>query len=311
MEQLLSWGGTGTYVTAINTTIPLLRGDFSLNIANTLSAGMFLQHGLDRITPTLDLNAQQIIQMANLLNLETNDSNSNFDPVLDIKNPDLEKMDENLDIKRDGKIDGNFLGSSKLECILHNHLPIFHTEHCVFARFLSTGNNYTNCGHPCETNTVSLRSMEGDDHLVLADQGCRNTVFNAQVQTGAEYVTEFLQSGIRHYRVELVDESPEYVEPLLTWYKNMLHITIHNDIKTAHSSTPTTTPTTTIATNSNRNNNKINDATNNNNRLKSFYKWLNTVPNSYGRAQGYTLGSLKPSAERDWNTMKPTSNAAN
>jgi hypothetical protein len=24
----------------------------------------------------------------------------------------------------------------------------------VFCRFLSDGNNYTDCGHPCETNTV-------------------------------------------------------------------------------------------------------------------------------------------------------------
>ena len=36
------------------------------------------------------------------------------------------------------------------------------------------------------TNDVDLRDMNGQDHIVLADMGCRNTVFNAQAQSGAE-----------------------------------------------------------------------------------------------------------------------------
>ena len=31
---------------------------------------------------------------------------------------------------------------------------------------------------------MHLRDQEGADHLVLADMGCRNTVFNAQAQSG-------------------------------------------------------------------------------------------------------------------------------
>ena len=30
--------------------------------------------------------------------------------------------------------------------VAHQHLPIFHTEHCVFCRFLSNGNDYTDPG---------------------------------------------------------------------------------------------------------------------------------------------------------------------
>ena len=67
---------------------------------------------------------------------------------------------------------------------MHQHLPIFHTEHCVFCRFLSDGNSYLDCGRPCESNSVHLRDGNGKDHLVLADEGCRNTVFNAQAQSG-------------------------------------------------------------------------------------------------------------------------------
>ena len=40
------------------------------------------------------------------------------------------------------------------------------------------------CGHPCESKVVHLRDQQGQDHLVLADMGCRNTVFNAQAQSG-------------------------------------------------------------------------------------------------------------------------------
>ena len=73
---------------------------------------------------------------------------------------------------------------------MHQHLPIFHTEHCVFCRFLSDGNSYLDCGRPCEPNSVHLRDCNGKDHLVLADEGCRNTVFNAQAQSGKHLPSE-------------------------------------------------------------------------------------------------------------------------
>lgn len=119
LEQLLQLGGPGAFSAEVNTTIPRLLGDFSLNVANALSACTYLKSGLDRITPTHDCNADQIIDIQSLLQTD------------------------------------------RLEVILHQHLAIFHTEHCVFCRFLSAGNNYTDCGHPCERNHVELRSMEG------------------------------------------------------------------------------------------------------------------------------------------------------
>ena len=70
---------------------------------------------------------------------------------------------------------------------MHHHLPIFHTEHCVFARFLSDGNDFRDCGRPCERHTLHLRDAASADHLVLADEGCRNTVFNAAAQSGAPH----------------------------------------------------------------------------------------------------------------------------
>ncbi|MEZ4664102.1 MAG: hypothetical protein R2911_41750 [Caldilineaceae bacterium] len=42
------------------------------------------------------------------------------------------------------------IGAAHLEVVAYQHLPVFHTEHCVFCRFLSSGTSYKDCGHPCE-----------------------------------------------------------------------------------------------------------------------------------------------------------------
>ncbi|MCP5438936.1 MAG: U32 family peptidase, partial [Chromatiaceae bacterium] len=111
---------------------------------------------------------------------------------------------------------------SRLELIAHHHLPIFHTEYCVFARFLSSGNSYRDCGRPCETHTLHLRDPGGADHLVLADIGCRNTVFNAAAQSAAPLLADLCAAGIGHYRIELVDEPAHEVAGIIEAYDLVL-----------------------------------------------------------------------------------------
>lgn len=57
---------------------------------------------------------------------------------------------------------------------------------------------------------------------MLADQGCRNTVFNAQAQTGLPFLPQLLEAGVGAFRVELVDNPPEHVGPLLKAYREAL-----------------------------------------------------------------------------------------
>jgi len=57
------------------------------------------------------------------------------------------------------------------------------------------------------------------DGLVPQPQGCRNTVFNAQAQSGARYLKDLAGAGYGALRVELVDEPPEVVAPLLEGYR--------------------------------------------------------------------------------------------
>ena len=90
---------------------------------------------------------------------------------------------------------------------MHSHLTLFHTEHCVFARMLSDGSSIKDCGQPCERHSVSLRAPSGEIHAVLADAGCRNTVFNGGAQSGADYVESLVAAGVGGLRVELLAES--------------------------------------------------------------------------------------------------------
>ncbi len=105
---------------------------------------------------------------------------------------------------------------------IHQHMPMFHMEHCVFCAFLSAGKDYRDCGRPCEKHEVRLRDRVGAEFPLKADAGCRNTVFNNRAQTGAEYAARLLALGARFFRVEFVNETPEEVARTLSRYQQLL-----------------------------------------------------------------------------------------
>jgi len=157
-------------------------GDFSLNVANALSADYFKQQfALERLTASYDLNLNQLVDLL------------------------------------------TSAPADWFEVTIHQHMPMFHMEHCVFCAFLSEGTDYTNCGRPCETHTVALRDRVGTTHVIHADVGCRNTVFNGTAQTGAESVHRLLELGLRHFRLELVDETPAQISRIIQRYRQLLH----------------------------------------------------------------------------------------
>lgn len=110
-----------------------------------------------------------------------------------------------------------------LEVVVHQHMPMFHMEHCVFCAVLSPGTNKTNCGRPCDVHEVRLRDRVGTEHPLKADVGCRNTLFNAVPQSGAEAVDQLLQFGVHHFRVELLnDESPAQLCRIVDLYRDLI-----------------------------------------------------------------------------------------
>ena len=107
----------------------------------------------------------------------------------------------------------------------------------------------------------------GKDHLVLADQGCRNTVFNAQAQSGAYFLPQFLDAGIKSFRIEFADEPKEVVAEIISVYNQLLQ----GDI----------TPS-------------------------EVFALLEKIPDSNGMAQGVTVGSFEVKREQSKASMKPT-----
>jgi len=99
---------------------------------------------------------------------------------------------------------------------------MFHMEHCVFCAVLSPGTNKTNCGRPCDRHEVKLRDRLSVEHPLIADVGCRNTLFNAVPQSGAEIVPELLARGVSRFRIELLDERGPAIADLLTLYHQLL-----------------------------------------------------------------------------------------
>jgi len=127
------------------------------------------------------------------------------------------------------------------EVTVHQHMPMFHMEHCVFCAFLSKGTDYTNCGRPCDVHDVRLRDRVGAEHALKADAGCRNTVFNSQTQTGAEFVERMIQLGVKNFRIEFLNEKPDQVKETIAKYRQLLRgeitgtqlwreLTLHNQI---------------------------------------------------------------------------------
>jgi len=158
----------------------VIDGDFSLNAANAISAELLLAAGLRRLTPTHDLNAAQITELA------------------------------------------RHAGAHRMEAVAYHHLPVFHTEHCVFCRFLSTGTSYKDCGRPCEKHQVALRDTAGRAHAVIADVGCRNTVFGAEAQQASAHLGTWLAAGIRHFRLEFVHEPASRVAEIAEAFADCL-----------------------------------------------------------------------------------------
>ena len=112
--------------------------------------------------------------------------------------------------------------ATKFEPVIHQHMPMFHMEHCVFAAFLSTGKDHRDCGRPCETHVVELRDRVGANFPVHPDTGCRNTVFNSVAQSAAEYVGRMRDLGVSRFRIDLLRETPAQVGPLLEHYTRVM-----------------------------------------------------------------------------------------
>ncbi|MCG8649369.1 MAG: U32 family peptidase [Pirellulales bacterium] len=155
-------------------------GDFSLNVANHLSAQWLRSLGPRRVTASYDLNRDQLLGLVDTMPAEA------------------------------------------LEVVIHQHMPMFHMEHCVFCSVLSPGTNKTNCGRPCDRHVVQLRDRVGAEHKLEADVACRNTLYNETPQSGAESVEPLRSRGVNWFRIELLAQNETETQFTLSVYRRLL-----------------------------------------------------------------------------------------
>jgi U32 family peptidase len=102
-----------------------------------------------------------------------------------------------------------YIDTNSVEVTIHQYLPLFHMEHCVFAGFMSTGSSFKDCGRPCEKHKVELIDHYGNHHYLKADQECRNTMFHGTPQSGLSFIHQLADHGVRRFRIEFLDENQE------------------------------------------------------------------------------------------------------
>ncbi|MEO6098517.1 MAG: U32 family peptidase [Fibrobacteria bacterium] len=164
----------------------LLQGDFSLNVSNSLTAAYLAGKGLASLCPSYDLNQWQLFDLIDAM------ASAHADAV------------------------------GRLEITVHQYLPSFHMEHCVFAAFMSAGSSFRDCGKPCERHRVELRDHTGAHHPLKADQECRNTMFNGKPQSAAMLVPSLLAKGIRRFRLEALYEDARTLRAKVEAYAGLV-----------------------------------------------------------------------------------------
>ena len=112
--------------------------------------------------------------------------------------------------------------AQKLEVTVHQAMPSFHMEHCVFAAFLSHGSSFKDCGKPCEKHKVQLKDQFGNHHWIKPDHECRNTMYNAKPQTALPYLAEWQKHHIGLIRYEALYEQGAELIKKISAYLNVL-----------------------------------------------------------------------------------------
>ena len=155
-------------------------GDFSLNIANSITADYLFSKGLKSLTPSYDLNKDQLLALV-----------------------------ENSENKR-------------FEVTIHQYMPSFHMEHCVYAAFLSNGKSFKDCGKPCEKHKVELHDNFGNKHFIKADSECRNTMYNATSISAPTLLKECEEIGVNLFRIEALHEDAKTIFSKLQAFTKLL-----------------------------------------------------------------------------------------
>ena len=125
-----------------------------------------------------------------------------------------------------------------------------------------------------------------------------------------------MTAGINHFRIEFVDEKAEDVVKIVNMYQDVckniqisdsFDKTVSSRSNRMNNSDDNDDNDDSVYSNSNSNSNSRSIAERNiESTLNALWRFLEVVPNGHGLPQGVSLGSLKPTLERNWDTLRPT-----
>ena len=110
------------------------------------------------------------------------------------------------------------IDGSRLELTLHQYMPAFHSEYCAFARALTTGRRFPECGKICTQHKVEILDHKGERHFLQSDAECRNTLFVGKPQSALKLLPDLRAIGVNHFRLEMLQEDAETVRRKVSIY---------------------------------------------------------------------------------------------
>ncbi|MBO4435426.1 MAG: U32 family peptidase [Fibrobacter sp.] len=110
------------------------------------------------------------------------------------------------------------IDGSRLELTLHQYMPAFHSEYCAFARALTSGRRFPECGKICTQHKVEILDHKGESHYLQSDAECRNTLFVGKPQSALKLYDRLRKAGVNHFRLEMLQEDAETVRKKVSIY---------------------------------------------------------------------------------------------
>ncbi len=135
----------------------------------------------------------------------------------------LRTLHPSLDLNATGteELVRNF-GGSRLEISVFEHLPAFYMEHCLYAACLTSAERFPHCEKVCSRHHIEIIDHKGARHSLVPDAECRNTLYLQRPQSALNFVPDFIDLGIRRFRLEMLDESPSEVADKTRLYTESL-----------------------------------------------------------------------------------------
>ena len=127
------------------------------------------------------------------------------------------------------------IDGSRLELTLHQYMPAFHSEYCAFARALTTGRRFPECGKICTKHKVEILDHKGERHFLQSDAECRNTLFVGKPQSALKLLPRLRSAGVNNFRLEMLTEDAETVRRKVLVYTQAIRgkISIEEAIREA------------------------------------------------------------------------------